>query len=105
MLACGRDSVLAVLPRRTVHKLGPGTKYYYQILGGNGTTPSSILSFTTAVKAGKKKEFVNNLRSELPGSLLTFPRSVAVVHDMGYTNVVGTYLQTSAAVEAGAAFV
>lgn len=52
--------------------LKPGVKYYYIIPGGNGTTSSEILSFTTARKAGQKGEF-----------------SVALINDMGYTNAGG----------------
>lgn len=46
--------------------LQPDTTYYYQIPGGNGTTPSEVRSFKTAKAAGAEGAF-----------------SVAVVHDMG----------------------
>lgn len=46
--------------------LQPDTTYYYQIPGGNGTTPSDVRSFKTAKAAGSDGSF-----------------SVAVVHDMG----------------------
>ena len=67
--------------------LMPGTKYFYQIPGGNGTTPSPILSFTTAVAAGSPDPF-----------------SVAVINDMGYTNAQGTHDSIVAAITEGAAF-
>lgn len=36
----------------------PGVTYYYQINAANGTTPSQILSFTTAHEAGDPRGFV-----------------------------------------------
>ena len=67
--------------------LNPGTTYFYQIPGGNGTTPSQILSFSTARAAGD-----------------TTPFSVAVLNDMGYTNAKGTHAQLINAVDSGVAF-
>ena len=57
-----------------ITNLQPGTTYYYQIPGGNGTTGSDLLSFTTARPASDKSEF-----------------SVAVLNDMGYTFAAGTW--------------
>lgn len=37
--------------------LQPGTTYYFQIPGGNGTTPSQALTFTTARAAGDQTSF------------------------------------------------
>ena len=70
-----------------IKSLSPGTTYYYQIPGGNGTTPSQILSFSTARAAGD-----------------TTPFSVAVINDMGYTNAKGTHAQLIEAVDTGVAF-
>ena len=67
--------------------LSPGTTYFYQIPGGNGTTPSQVLSFTTARSAGD-----------------TTPFSVAVINDMGYTNAQGTHAQLIEAVDTGVSF-
>lgn len=50
----------------TVFGLEAGTTYYYQIPGGNGTTPSDVLSFTTARPAGEAGAF-----------------TVACINDMG----------------------
>lgn len=52
------------------------TTYYYQIPAANGTTASDVLTFKTARVAGDSREF-----------------SIAVLHDMGYTNAGGTYKQ------------
>lgn len=71
-----------------IYNLQPGTTYYYQIPGGNGTTPSDVLSFTTARAAGDATPF-----------------SVAVLNDMGYTNARGTHEQLVDAVNEGAAFI
>lgn len=71
-----------------IENLKPGQTYYYQIPGGNGTTPSDVLSFTTALKAGDKTEF-----------------SVAIIADMGYTNAKGTHARLVDAVQDGAKFV
>ena len=71
-----------------LYNLEPDTTYYYQIPGGNGTTPSEILSFTTAVAAGEDKAF-----------------SVAVVNDMGYTNARGTHEQLVQSITEGTSFV
>ena len=71
-----------------MYNLEPGTTYYYQIPGGNGTTPSEILSFTTAVAAGDDKAF-----------------SVAVVNDMGYTNARGTHEQLVQSITEGTSFI
>lgn len=65
-----------------------GETVYYQIPGGNGTTPSDVLSVTTAPKAGDHKPF-----------------SVAVLADMGYTNAKGTHERLVDAVLDGARFV
>ncbi|ORY30983.1 acid phosphatase AphA [Naematelia encephala] len=62
--------------------LKPATTYYYQIPGGNGTTPSEVLSFTTARDAGDDTSF-----------------TIAVLNDMGYTNAHGTHKQLIHAVE------
>jgi hypothetical protein len=70
-----------------INNLRPDTKYYYQIPAANGTTASSVLSFTTARAAGDSTEF-----------------TVAVLNDMGYTNAAGTYQQLMRAIEEGAAF-
>ncbi len=67
--------------------LSPGTTYYYNIPGGNGTTPSSTLSFTTAKSAGDASPF-----------------SVAIINDMGYTDAKGTHAQLIEAVDSGIAF-
>ncbi|KZO93124.1 acid phosphatase AphA [Calocera viscosa TUFC12733] len=67
--------------------LAPGKTYYYQIPGGNGTTQSDILYFSTAKAAGDKTGF-----------------SVAVLNDMGYTNAAGTFQQLLKAVDDGVAF-
>ena len=67
--------------------LTPGTTYFYQIPGGNGTTPSQVLSFTTAPAPGDTRPF-----------------SVAVINDMGYTNAIGTHAQLINAVDSGVAF-
>lgn len=48
--------------------LEPGKTYYYQIPGGNGTTPSQVLSFKTSLPAGCAEPF-----------------SVGIINDMGYT--------------------
>ena len=71
-----------------IYNLQPGTTYYYQIPGGNGTTPSSVLSFTTARQAGDETPF-----------------SVAVLNDMGYTNARGTKEQLVNAVNDGTSFI
>lgn len=68
-------------------KLKPGKTYYYRIPGGNGTTPSDVLSVTTALKKGDKSEF-----------------SVAVLADMGYTNAKGTHEKLVDAVQDGIKF-
>lgn len=57
-----------------IGNLKPGTTYFYQIPGGNGTTPSDILTFQTARAAGDQSPF-----------------TVAVLNDMGYTNAHGTF--------------
>lgn len=62
--------------------LKAGKTYYYQILGANGTTPSQVMSFTTAPPVGDEGAF-----------------TVAVVNDMGYTNALGTYKYLVKAVE------
>ncbi|ORX41237.1 putative acid phosphatase [Kockovaella imperatae] len=64
------------------------TTYYYQIPGGNGTTPSQVMSFKTGLKAGCAQSF-----------------SVAVINDMGYTNALGTHTQLLNLIQDGAAFV
>ncbi|KAJ7725426.1 Metallo-dependent phosphatase-like protein [Mycena maculata] len=69
--------------------LQPATTYYYSIPGGNGTTPSPVLSFTTSREAGDPTAFASD---------------VMVLNDMGYTNAKGTHLQMLAAAGAGAAF-
>ncbi|KAL2840308.1 acid phosphatase [Aspergillus pseudoustus] len=61
--------------------------YYYQILAGNGTSESDVLSFTTAHRAGDSRPF-----------------SVAVLNDMGYTNAQGTHAQLVKLTNEGAAF-
>ncbi|KAK9234358.1 Metallo-dependent phosphatase-like protein [Lipomyces kononenkoae] len=71
----------------SIDNLEPGTKYYYQIPGGNGTTESDVLSFTTAHPAGDPSEF-----------------TVAVLNDMGYTNAAGTFKELNKLAESGAAF-
>lgn len=58
------------------------TQYFYQIPGGNGTTPSGVFNFTTARAAGD-----------------TTPFSIAVLNDMGYTNAQGTKAQIQALVD------
>ena len=63
------------------------TTYYYTIPGGNGTTPSDVLSFTTAPLPGDQRSF-----------------SVAVINDMGYTDAKGTHAQLIEAVDTGVAF-
>ncbi|KAI5479092.1 hypothetical protein MNV49_004091 [Pseudohyphozyma bogoriensis] len=68
--------------------LEAGKEYYYQIPGGNGTTPSDVNKFKTARKAGQAGEF-----------------SVAIINDMGYTNAKGTHKQLLNVIEEGAAFV
>ena len=68
--------------------LAPNTEYFYQILGGNGTSPSPIWSFRVAPSAGDVSPF-----------------SVAVVNDMGYTNAEGTHAQLVEAITTGSAFV
>lgn len=72
----------------TIGDLQPGATYYYKILASNGTTESDVLSFTTARRAGDKKEF-----------------SIAVLNDMGYTNAKGTHKYLSQAVDEGISFV
>jgi len=67
--------------------LNPGTTYFYKIPGGNGTTPSQVLSFSTARGAGDATPF-----------------SVAIINDMGYTNAKGTHAQLIEAVDTGVAF-
>lgn len=67
--------------------LQPSTTYYYQIPGGNGTTPSTVMSFQTARAAGVSGSFV-----------------VALINDMGYTNAIGTHTQLLKAIDQGAAF-
>ena len=67
--------------------LQPGTTYYYQIPGGNGTTVSPVMSFQTAVAAGDAGEY-----------------TVALINDMGYTNAIGTHTQLMIAIEQGASF-
>ena len=67
--------------------LKPDTTYYYNIPGGNGTTPSETMSFKTGRAAGDNKSF-----------------SVAVLNDMGYTNAQGTHAQLIQAVKEGVAF-
>ena len=67
--------------------LSPGTTYYYNIPGGNGTTPSPTLSFSTAKEAGDASPF-----------------SVAIINDMGYTDAKGTHAQLIEAVDTGIAF-
>ncbi|ENH74289.1 Acid phosphatase [Fusarium oxysporum f. sp. cubense race 1] len=57
-----------------IEQLQPGTTYFYQIPAANGTTPSAVLSFTTAQAAGNPSRF-----------------SIAINNDMGYTNANGTY--------------
>ena len=71
----------------TLDSLEPVTKYYYQIPGGNGTTPSEVLHFTTALPAGNSQPF-----------------AVAVLNDMGYTNAQGTHDNLVKAVGEGLAF-
>jgi hypothetical protein len=68
--------------------LQPGTTYFYQIPGGNGTYPSNVMSFKTANAAGDDRSF-----------------TVAVINDMGYTNAKGTHQYLTEAVEQGTAFV
>jgi len=46
--------------------LKEGTSYYYQLQAANGTTESDIMTFTTALAAGKNEEF-----------------TVAMINDMG----------------------
>jgi len=46
--------------------LKDGTTYYYQLQAANGTTESDVLTFTTALAAGKNEEF-----------------TVAMINDMG----------------------
>lgn len=70
-----------------IANLLPDTTYYYQIPAANGTTASSVLSFTTARAAGNPTEF-----------------TIAVLNDMGYTNAGGTYQQLTKAIGEGVAF-
>ncbi|KAK2589432.1 hypothetical protein QQS21_012889, partial [Conoideocrella luteorostrata] len=70
-----------------IRNLKPDTTYYYTIPAANGTTASSILSFTTARAAGSKKAF-----------------TIAVLNDMGYTNAGGTFRELNKAVDDGVAF-
>ncbi|EIW65876.1 hypothetical protein TREMEDRAFT_46104 [Tremella mesenterica DSM 1558] len=67
--------------------LQPATQYFYQIPGGNGTTPSPVMTFTTGLPAGDKTSF-----------------SVAYLNDMGYTNAKGTHDQLIQAVAEGVSF-
>lgn len=71
-----------------INGLQPGQTYFYQIPGGNGTSPSEVLSFTTALAAGDETEF-----------------TVAVVADLGYTNAKGTHLQMLDAISTDTTFV
>ncbi|KAJ4171279.1 hypothetical protein NW754_015042 [Fusarium falciforme] len=72
-----------------IEHLQPGTTYYYQIPAANGTTQSSILSFTTAQDKGDPSEF-----------------TIAINNDMGYTNAGGTYKYINQAInDDGLAFV
>jgi acid phosphatase type 7 len=57
-----------------IEQLQPGTTYFYQIPAANGTTQSTVLSFTTAQARGNPSQF-----------------SIAINNDMGYTNAGGTY--------------
>lgn len=70
-----------------IRNLKPDTRYYYKIAAANGTTASSVLSFTTARDAGDRESF-----------------TVAVLNDMGYTNAGGTYRELNRAVDEGVAF-
>lgn len=65
-----------------IDNLEAGKTYYYRIEAANGTTASSVLSFTTLKAAGNKDSF-----------------EVAVINDMGYTNAQGTYKQLLAAAD------
>ena len=67
--------------------LKPGTTYYYSIPAANGTTESSVLSFSTARAAGDPRSF-----------------SIGVLNDMGYTNARGTHSRLMEAVDEGLAF-
>ncbi|KAF5699699.1 acid phosphatase [Fusarium mundagurra] len=74
-----------------IEHLQPGTTYFYQIpAAANGTTESTVLSFTTAQVAGNPSQF-----------------SIAINNDMGYTNANGTYhfMNKSMYDEDGLAFV
>ncbi|UPL01111.1 hypothetical protein LCI18_012045 [Fusarium solani-melongenae] len=72
-----------------IEHLQPGTTYYYRIPAANGTTQSSILSFTTAQDKGDPSEF-----------------TIAINNDMGYTNAGGTYKYINQAInDDGLAFV
>ena len=68
--------------------LSPDTTYYYQIPGGNGTTPSEVMSFKTGKVAGDQGSF-----------------SVGIINDMGYTNAHGTHKQLMEAVDEGISFI
>ncbi|KAF9773999.1 hypothetical protein IL306_008072 [Fusarium sp. DS 682] len=57
-----------------IEHIQPGTTYFYQIPAANGTTQSTVLSFTTAQDKGNQTQF-----------------SIAINNDMGYTNAGGTY--------------
>jgi acid phosphatase len=67
--------------------LKPGSTYYYQIPGSNGTTTSDVLSFKTARAVGDSGSF-----------------SIAVLNDMGYTNARGTHKQLAKAANDDVAF-
>ncbi|WKT52526.1 hypothetical protein QSH57_003040 [Fusarium oxysporum f. sp. vasinfectum] len=73
-----------------IEQLQPGTTYFYQIPAANGTTQSTVLSFTTAQATGNPSQF-----------------SIAINNDMGYTNAGGTYKYMNQAMddEDGLAFV
>ncbi|KAG5803551.1 hypothetical protein H9Q74_012958 [Fusarium xylarioides] len=73
-----------------IEHLQPGTTYFYQIPAANGTTESTVLSFTTAQAVGDPSQF-----------------SIAINNDMGYTNANGSYYYMNQAMkgEDGLAFV
>jgi len=47
-----------------------GTTYYYQLQAANGTTESDILTFTTALAAGKDQEFTVAMINDMGVSLI-----------------------------------
>jgi hypothetical protein len=61
--------------------LKEGTSYYYQLQAANGTTESDIMTFTTALAAGKNEEFtvamINDMGVSLHHLMARFRRSSA----------------------------